>query len=97
MGEPTAILSGTFDNVSYKKRGQTFTLIAYRKANRQKFGQFWRLYKKEHPFVTAEHRLHINRDGTIHGRPRFGFLQANKPFMGLSSREKLGSGPMKKF
>ena len=95
-GERTTILSGTFDNVIYKKRGQTFTLIAYRKATGEKFGQFWRSYKKDHPFVTAELRLDINRDGTIHEQPRFRLLQGERTVYDVVLEGDIGLRPYEK-
>ena len=78
-GAPTGILDGTFDNVIYKKRGQTFTIIAYRKGSQNRFGEFWQDYKKDHPFITAEIRLFVNQDGIIPARPHFRLLQGERP------------------
>lgn len=72
-------ITGTFDRYLSREDGDVFTFTAYQKlANREKFGQYHRTYKKDPQFVQAELIVRINKAGVVIGEPRLLLRQGSR-------------------
>ena len=71
-------LSGTFDGYLSREEGGVYTFVAYQRiASDQKFGRYYRNYRKSFPFVQAELTVRINKAGEVVGQPRLLFRQGD--------------------
>ncbi len=72
-------LTGTFDRYLSREDGDVFTFVAYQKMKpREKFGQYYRNYKKDAQFVQAELTVRVNKDGQVIGQPRLLLRQGDR-------------------
>lgn len=71
--------TGTFDRYLSREDGDVYTFTAYQRVkSRQKFGQYYRNYRKDGQLVQAELVVRINKSGEVIGEPRLLFRQGNR-------------------
>lgn len=71
--------TGTFDRYLSREDGDVYTFTAYqRMKSRQKFGQYYRSYKKDGQFIQAELVVRMNKSGEVVGEPRLLLRQGNR-------------------